>query len=169
MRSVAIDEEILLDVLHQVLGDASASLGAWDVQPLGVDSLSPNAVALLRISGQVPKPWSVIAKIVGPSSAAVDMPQHPYFWRREAMIYQSGLLADLPPGLAVPRLYATNHQPDGSLCIWLEDLSIDNSSWSIDRLALAARQMGRFSAIYLVEEPLPQQTFLSRGAIQAMT
>jgi hypothetical protein len=169
MRSVAIDEDILLDVMRHALGDSSALLGAWDVQPLGYDTLSSNAVALLRISGQMPQPWSVIAKIVGPSSAAVDMPQHPFFWRREAMIYQSGLLADLPPGLAVPRLYATNHQPDGSLCIWLEDLGLDTSLWSIDRLALAARQMGRLAAIYLVEEPMPQQTFLSRGAIRAMT
>jgi len=165
---MTIDESVLTDVVREMLGDNTITLSEWEVQPLVYDALSRHSGGINRISGSYPVAWSVIVKRLLPSPSGIEgAPHDPFFWRRESLIYPSGLLADLPYGVGVPRFYMTSHASDGSISIWMQDLGIDRGKWSPDRLMLAARHIGRLGGMYLVEMPLPDASWLSRGVIRA--
>ena len=72
------------------------------------------------VDGQA-APWSIILKMMAGrlelQPGAID---HPLYWEREALVYQSGLLEDLPGGVIAPL-------PGGygrieSLWLWLEQV-----------------------------------------------
>ena len=84
------------------------------------------------------------------------------YWKREAMAYRSGLLDDLPGGIAAPRCLGVEELADGIVRLWLEDVAPANDvPWSLDRYALAARHLGQFNGAYLVERSLPDAPWLS--------
>src|SRR5436190_8699976 len=89
---------------------------------------------------------------------------HPRYWRREALAYQSGLLDSLD-GVRAARLLDVVERPDGSVELWLEDLAASGTpatEWSIDRLALAARHLGRMQG----GGALAAHRWLSHGWLQ---
>jgi aminoglycoside phosphotransferase (APT) family kinase protein len=45
---------------------------------------------------------------------------HWYYWRREALAYQSGLLTRLPRSLRAPRPYVVRARDDEAVAIWME-------------------------------------------------
>jgi len=45
---------------------------------------------------------------------------HRNYWKREWLAFDSGLLADLPPGVAAPRSLATTQPRDDECWIWME-------------------------------------------------
>src|SRR5438477_7358718 len=100
--SVSVDEEALLDAVRQALGDDSAALGAWQIAPLAEEPISPNTLGLYRICAETSEAWSLIAKVVAPPADPAEAPNNPLYSRRESILYPSGLLSDLPWGLAVP-------------------------------------------------------------------
>ena len=106
-------------------------------------------------------PWSIILKIVF-RSAELDS------GTREARAYQSGLLADLPGGMAAPHCLAVEEQAGHELWIWLEELTDHvGQPWPLARYRLAARHLGRFNGAYLAGRPLPADPWLSRGFLRA--
>ena len=50
--------------------------------------------------GGPPRPWSLVLKVARSSPRASGAPAAWGYWKREALAYRSGLLADLPGGLA---------------------------------------------------------------------
>ena len=87
---------------------------------------------------------------------------HSHYWRREALAYQSGLLADLAGGLAAPRCYAVQEQSEDSAWLWLEDITdTHGAQWPPERYALAARHLGQFNGAYPVGRPVPSFPWLS--------
>ena len=55
----------------------------------------------------------------GPRWPSEPDPPDPYYWRREALVYGSGLLDGLD-GLRAPRLFGLFEREDGSVATWLE-------------------------------------------------
>jgi Ser/Thr protein kinase RdoA (MazF antagonist) len=112
---------------------------------------------------------SAVVKVVGCADgsrrwpASAD-PDDPYFWRREPLVYETGLLAGLRGGLRVPCLRLAAERPDGSVALWLEDVP-DRGEWSAERLGEAAHRIARAQG-RLVDD-LPAARWLSRGWLRA--
>lgn len=83
-------------------------------------------------------------------------PEDPYYWRREPIAYDSGLLESF----GVPRRRACVDRGDGSLALWLDDGG-DPPPWTPDLLGSAARRLGRAQA-ELAADP-PNEPWLARG------
>jgi Phosphotransferase enzyme family len=73
--------------------------------------------------------------------AASPEPDHPRWWRREAVVLRDNLLGVLRPELRPPTLLHAADRPDGSLALWLEDLG-PPTGWTIEALARIARLLG---------------------------
>lgn len=168
-QTLPVDGLVLEGVVRAITGDYALTLDAWEAEPLTYESLSPSSVGLYRVKGEQPQPWSVIAKVsAAPADPALGEAWHPQYWRREAYAYQSGLFGSMPPGFTVPVCYDINTADDGAVWLWLEDLELADEPWSLERRALAARHLGRFQGMYLVEWALPDASWLSRDLARSM-
>jgi hypothetical protein len=113
--------------------------------------------------------WSLVLKILrAPSSESAnnqnDNLTHYAYWKREALLYQSGLFTDLTDGLAAPRCYGVSEPPGGGMWLWLEEITDQyGATWPLDRYHLAARHFGRLNGAYLTGRSLPSAPWLSRG------
>ncbi len=145
----------LRDVVGTALGIADAVLDEWDAIPLrGGASVGTGRCSLLLIRGTARQatarqPWSLILKIVAPV-AGQDDPARIAYWKRERLLYGSGILDALPGGLRAPRCYGVDDRPDGTAWLWLEHVREDEPRvWSGDRWALAARHLGQLNGVSL--------------------
>jgi hypothetical protein len=80
--------------------------------------------------------------------------------KREFLAFQSGILAQLPPGVRAPVCYATLENDD---IAWICMEQIDewtHRRWSMADYHRAARLMGRFGGAFLCGMPLPQAPWL---------
>lgn len=84
---------------------------------------------------------------------------HPYYWRREACAYESGLLERLV-GLRAPRCRGVVERAEGTVAIWLEELP-EAPAWTVDALGSVAERLGRAQAA-LAADP-PNESWLSRS------
>jgi hypothetical protein len=140
------------DELHQAV--ASATLGIW------------------RVHGEQThgRQWSVILKLVGhghdghPLWVPGDDPDHWYYWRREPLAYQSGLVSSFSAGLRAPATYLIASRSNRCVALWLEDLRAarPGTQWTVSEYAPAARRLGRAQGEFLVSRPLPAHRWLSR-------
>ena len=163
----------LLGVLRRTLRRDIDDVGAWRAVPLRHGPCSATG-GLWRIEGELPdagavQPWSVVLKIIrysteGPSNwRATDDPSHSYYWRREALAYESGLVERFSGGLRAPRCLAVIEREDGGVALWMEDmLGLSATKWDIDRYGLAARHLGQAQGEFLAGRPLPNQDWLCR-------
>jgi hypothetical protein len=112
--------------------------------------------------------WSLVLKIARNPAAVAgrwnDDPHESSDWKREALLYRSGILDNLPPGIVAPRCYGVSEPTTDTAWIWQEDVvETGDARWSTERYALAARHLGAFNGAYLVDHLLPTDTCLSRG------
>ncbi|HUM72085.1 MAG TPA: phosphotransferase [Chloroflexota bacterium] len=92
-----------------------------------------------------------------------DDQTHWNYWRRELLLYQSGLLETLPEGMAAPRCYGVAELPGNFALLWLEDVSDSyGNAWPLERYALTARHLGRLNGMYLSEHAAPTFPWFSR-------
>ncbi len=78
----------------------------------------------------------------------VDNPRHYTFWKREALLYASSLLHDLPPGFAAPR-HLGGEEGSSRVRVWLEDVFDTQPRWPLRRYVDAARALGAFNGRYV--------------------
>jgi hypothetical protein len=162
----------LEQVVRTALGAPRAQLGSWTATPLrgGFSALAGHTgVDLLEGVARVDaeeRPWTLVLKTVAPVAAQDDQTQIRY-WKREFLLYSSGVLADLPPGVRAPRCYGWDELPDGGVRLWLEHVVEEAPrDWSIERWALVARHLGRMNGAYLAGRPLPQAPWLGGGRLR---
>ena len=113
---------------------------------------------------------SAILKLIAHSDAghpnwrSGQDPTHWYYWRREVLAYETGLLESMRGGLRSPACHLVAGRDDGSVALWLEDLrSTPAPEWSLGRYGIAARHLGRMQGAYLTGLPVPDHEWLSRG------
>ncbi|MCB0083595.1 MAG: phosphotransferase [Caldilineaceae bacterium] len=158
----SIDQSQLNSAVRQVLADDSAMVRNWTHQPLHGGF---SGAAVHRIAGQAQtsagnRPWSLILKIISPAHGGQAATDYDY-WQRESLLYQSGLLADLPDDLLTPRCFAITPQSDQSQWLWLEDMGAEmQDEWALTQYGVAARHLGQMNGAYLVNRPLPRQPWL---------
>ena len=160
----AIDQSTLTPLVRQALGRKDVVLGKWDYQPVigGIEMSS----TLYRFSGDAESagevlPWTLILKIAQAAPDHED-PQGVWYWKREALAYGSGLLDDLPGGMAAPRCYGTAHDVDGACWVWMEEVRDEVGEWPLEQYGEVARCLGRFNGAYLAGKPLPEYPWLTR-------
>jgi len=108
----------------------------------------------------------VVHQSDGPFGGTAD-PDHPNYWAREALIYRSGILEDLP-GVRAPRCFGVDFPDESSAWIWLEDLAEHlDRCWSPESFYVAAHALGRFNGAYPQGRPLPSTEYLSRDWLTA--
>ena len=109
----ALDQATLTPLVRQALGSDSLVPLDWQVAPHGGGA----GQCVYRFAGSAQDqgqtvPWSLILKAVRAPEGEVD-PSASSYWKREMLAYQSGLLADLPAGLAAPRCFGVVELPTG--------------------------------------------------------
>jgi hypothetical protein len=119
----------------------ATTAGLWHVS-----SASDSAVLKVLVEGGSGSRW--------PSSPD---PGNPYYWRREAYVYESGVAA----AFGTPTLRAVVERDDGSVALWLEDVP-EVAAWTPELLGEVARRVGRAQAL----SP-PEDEWLSRGWLRA--
>jgi hypothetical protein len=95
-------------------------------------------------------------------------PAHWYYWRREPLAYESGLVASFSGGLRGPHCYVAAEGPGEQVRLWLEDVGARPApGWPLERYGVAARHLGRAQGAFLVDRPLPDEPWLSRDWLRA--
>jgi hypothetical protein len=133
------------------LRDPLAEIATAIRTPIAWTAIAPTTAELARYHGTSAdgRPWSAIRKVLRRPNDASDAD-----WRREADVYLSGVLADLPPGIVAPRLYGAE-DGEAEIALWLEDIAETVPTWPLARYAIAARDLGRFNGAYLAGHALP--------------
>jgi hypothetical protein len=156
----------LQQVVNASLGEPGAMLGEWDAAPLhwGPGMLAAERWLYLLTGtarvGAEERPWSLVLKVLT-RGAGHDDPTRIGYWKREALLYRSGLLAALGAGLRAPHCYGCDAQSDGTIWLWLEHIREDGERvWPFARWALVARHLGQFNGAYLAGQPLPHAPWL---------
>jgi hypothetical protein len=174
-RLAELAPERLREVIRVALGEPEVLVGGWDATPLrggsGAGALGGES-ALYALTGTAhvgaaERPWSAVLKVLAPVPRRDD-PTHIRYWKREPLLYRSGLLDDLPGGLRAPRCYGCDELADGAVWLWLEQIREEGErAWPLARWALAARHLGRFNGAYLTQRPLPRAPWLASGRLRA--
>ena len=165
---LSIDRATIAGVVRAALGTA-AELIDWRGEAIKPGWGSATG-AMYRVTGDAlvnrqATPWSSILKVLSLTASsfnpASDDVDHPLYWEREALAYQSGLLEDLPGGLTAPRCLAVTRRPGDVLWLWLEEARERyGPCWPLDQYASAARCLGRFNGAYLAGRPMPAYPWL---------
>jgi hypothetical protein len=164
--------DISLERLNQYIrtqtGNDQLMLGEWSYSSLGWKASNNVTGGLYRFDGTAYEhdksvKWSLILKVVIPSLNHDEL-SHYNYWKREVLVYQSGLLNKLPPMIRAPRYFGIEEKDDKSFWIWLEEASsYIHEKWAQPQYEEAARVLGRFNGKYLVDEPIPSDPWLCRG------
>lgn len=175
-----LDIEVLATPVGRCLGSSTARIDAWEVTALGIGVGNPVSLGVYRVTGTAEDggamiPWSLILKVAqSPANLGLtDLGEgsdesHWNYWRREPLLFASGLLEDLPPGLTAPRFYGWSERPGNISWLWLEDVADGRSTWSPARYERAAFHVGRFNGVYLTGKELPAYPWLSRRSARQM-
>ena len=92
-----------------------------------------------------------------------EEPSHWYYWRREVLAYQSGLLESFSGGLRAPKCRLVAERSDDSVTLWLEELDgTPGTRWDLERYETASRHLGRMQGAYVSGRPIPEEEWLSR-------
>jgi hypothetical protein len=166
-----IDAKTLLDIVRQDQRSSMFELLDWEVKRLSEKGIV-NPDGLFLFSGQGhdnrgTSSWSVVLKIL--KAPGVQQPLHDlFYWKRELLVAQSELLANLFGRLVPPRYYGLSEH-DGQGWLWMEHI-IENApqSWTKDNYTFAAHQLGRFNGAYLTGLPLPDAPWLCKEHPRSM-
>lgn len=170
-----LDRDVLTKVVRSALSNEAVEIGNWHLNLVGGGFGNPVSVGIYRIQGDVSethaeRPWSVILKILqSPENVGVedmgggDDTTHWNYWKREPLVYQSGILDKLPEGLAAPICYRVEELPGNVARLWLEDIQ-DNykGGWTLPRYCLTARHLGRLNGRFLKTQSFPEYPWLGR-------
>jgi Phosphotransferase enzyme family len=143
----SLDGELTVERVYEPV--ASASAGIWRVR-------RDDRSAILK----------VIAHAEGGHEnwRSGEEPAHWYYWRREVLAYETGLLESLPGKLRAPTCLLVAPRTDGSVALWLEDLrGIPATDWQLERYEMAARHLGQTQGAYVTRRDVPVDEWLSRN------
>ena len=166
----AIDQTTLTPLVRQAVSNDAVEVTTWTTQPIyGGGGLFAN---IYRFSGSAqvqgePVPWSLILKASRLAAGEAD-PASTLYWKREALVYQSGFLERLAGGFVAARCYAVQAPAEDEVWIWLEEVrDVYGARWPFARYEVAPRHLGTFNGHFLTAEPAPAAAWLSRDWLRA--
>lgn len=115
------------------------------------------------------KAWSLIVKVIKPDSDEKNSAEHHNYWRREADVFQSGILDELPDDIKVTRSYLVEELADSTIWIWMEHIQGVYAD-TLEPFSFIAEQIGRFHGAYLTgNKTLPHDDWLCRAWLKSWT
>lgn len=173
-----IDRDSLATAVSRALDRPAIELSDWHVDALHA-AFNQSTGGLYRLRGTACNRgdrgervrWSLVLKILQASDGAFGGkgdPDDANYWKRELLIYRSGVTENLP-GIRAPRCFGVEERDDSTAWLWMEDVRHESSSrWPLERYRHAARRLGEFNGAYLVGRPLPDRDSISRQWVRAM-
>jgi len=172
----SIDRATLTPLVRQALGSETVEVVDYHCQQILGGAGRTEGVYRLTGSGhdqgEVVR-WSLILKII-PFMPERDDPSERAYWKREILAYQSGLLDDLPGGLAAPRCFDVVEQPGRRFWLWLEEVADEfrsadeiGSQWPLEHYGVVARHLGQFNGAYLLGRNIPSEPWLASGWLRS--
>ena len=164
----AIAPATLRDVVRRVTQQELATVSDKEIIPL-TGGFSGAHVYRLAGTAQADGgsvPWALVLKVLH-ADLARDDPAGWDYWKREALLYASGLLDELPGGLRAPRCFLVGECPPDTICLWLEALDAPVATpWTSDQYSTAARSLGRFNGAFLAGRPVPSAPWLPSSCLR---
>jgi hypothetical protein len=170
----AIDTHTLADLVRRATKNEKIEITHWSCVKVNAD-YNPMTGGIYRFSGYLRDPdrlelWSLILKVVQWTDLTALLgrdytsdPGHLFYWKREALAFQSGILSGWQGGLVPVQCYGVVEATATSSWLWLEDVQEPYESvWNLDRHILAARHFGEFNGGQASEGAVPASTWLSR-------
>ena len=167
ISDLEVDSSHLNDLLRKALDRPALKFTDWKAEPIhgGMEWDS----AVFRFQSRASDtggtfPCSLILKTIKSSKKAAD-PGGIWYWKREALAYQSGLLHNLPGGnITAPACYEVQERPDGSLWLWMEDVKdVVGAPWPVEQYAVVARHLGQFNGAYLTGQVFPEEPWITHN------
>jgi len=148
-KEIIIDPTCLKSILQRIVSGKIFGLISWSYSPLGESKEESSIYRItcsVRISNDRIQDYSLIMKILKPDSTR-NQADHYYYWKREALVYDSGILNQLPQGIRAPKCHAIEEHTDGSVRIWLEDIAIEaiQNDWSLRHMCDISYLLGKFN------------------------
>jgi hypothetical protein len=159
----------LTQVVRQDLNCPTFELRDWNVRMLSDQGvINPDGLFLVEghgVDGAHPEPgiqpWRVVVKNYVPPQDEVA-PDNLWYWKREVLLFQSGLLERLPGPLRWPRSYGV-FETGGSWQIWMEHVKDESPArWTMDHYRLAARELGRWNGRCFQQRIRPAEPWMGR-------
>jgi hypothetical protein len=156
----AIGQHELALAVRAQLGEAAVL--TWRATHLGRGrGDNGSSLGVTRVAGwaRTPRgdvPWTQIRKVlVRPSDPVEDDLGHWNHWRREPRVLASGVLAELPTGVAAPAVHLIAPDDAGDqVAVWMEDAGdAPAGPWTSARLLTVAHRLGRLGGGFLGREP----------------
>ena len=115
--------------------------------------------------------WSLFLKILDKTTDRHQLGDAT--WEREALLYESDLLNDIPGGLRVPSCFLVDRKSTSEIWLWMEDVNESSSAgeamghmnmatWPLERYGQVGYCLGRLNGAYLTDRPLPTHRWLFR-------
>ncbi|MEF3353763.1 phosphotransferase [Paenibacillus sp. GYB006] len=164
---IRIDQDKIHKITNHILQIEQGKIKEWTCTPISIDQLNFVTGGVYRVAGEteigrrIMRQWSLIIKIVIADSTRDD-PSHYNYWKREILAYESGLLDQLPGNLIAPECYEMEEKFDGTVWLWLEDMTGERANWKKENYAYAAAKLGEFHAAYVNEKSLPQHAWINK-------
>jgi hypothetical protein len=93
-------------------------------------------------------------------------PVHFSYWKREALVFQSGILRDWDGGLVPVQCYGVSAPTPASVWLWLKDVQeTDDILWNLDRHILAAHHFGEFNGAHVGKKLIKVFPWLNQSFI----
>lgn len=149
--------------VRRLLQDAEATVtaGLFSALTGGFSGSAVHRFHGLAHTTQGERAWSLIRKEFHVDNGSPEVTAYDY-WLREVQLYQSGLLATLPPALVAPQCFGIEELADGGYALWLEDMGEQplTEQWPLAYYGIAAYHLGQMNGLYLTEHPLPTFSWL---------
>jgi hypothetical protein len=178
-QELAIDRKMLTCVVREALRSETVEIADWRIHSLRSELGGGSSVNLISGVGrdhEQPIEWSVVLKIVSAPPLCVEglsvesgrgISDYNY-WKREPLIYQSGLLREIAGGLTAARCFGVVEQSEDTAWIWLEAIADTiGTSWPLERYGIAARHLGQFNGTNLTEKAACSREWLSHDWLSA--
>jgi hypothetical protein len=179
-----IDNIRLTPVVRRLLDRPDARVLDFGRAPLDYPLINPIAGGIHRFHGHAALgadtvPFSLILKVSHPPAGGVtprgiappgwaEEPDHWNYWRREARLYESGVLARLPGPLVAPRCCGVEERAGPSCWLWLEEINDDDgAAWPIARFGPVAEHFGHLAGRYVGLAGLPRAPWLTPGWLRS--
>ncbi|MGG4106603.1 phosphotransferase [Paenibacillus lautus] len=158
--------------IESIHGNSTAELVSITCDDIGYKTPNFTTSGIFRLHGLVKlynelKPWCVILKIIKPDTPEKDNFEHHNYWRREALVFESGVLRDLPDSIYVAKSYLVEEQQDGTIWIWMECIKGEYAK-TVEQFSYIARQLGRFNGAYLKGiKMMPEHEWICRAWLKS--
>lgn len=166
--------EQITTCIQSIYENQTVELVSITCDDIGYKTPNFTTSAILRLHGLVKlydelKPWCVILKIIKPDTEEKDSFVHHNYWRREALVFESGVLKELPNSIYTAKSYLVEEQQDGTIWLWMEYVEGDYA-YTIEQFSYIARQLGRFNGAYLEgAKKLPEHEWICKSWLKSWT